>query len=698
MELETPIENISRIPASYKKRLEKLGIETARDLLFHFPHRYEDFSNIIPIAEVGLDETVCVKGIILEIQNRRTWAKRMFITEAIIKDETGPIKVVWFNQPFLTRSLRSGDNVCLAGKVAINENGLYLSSPIHEKIGKNELVHTGRLVPVYPETEGVSSRWLRYILRPILAELRTKIPEVLPSTILKKEGFLPVSKAIWQIHFPDSSEEAKAARERFSFEELFLLELLVIREKARLKKNKSVPIILDLKTIQAFVKSLPFELTTAQKKVSWQILKDLEKPRPMSRLLQGDVGSGKTIVATMVALNVGSVGFQTAFMVPTEILAQQHFQKVCQVLKNFETSIALLTSKEGKIFLPEWQEAVKAPKKEILEKLEKGEIKILIGTHALIQEGVKFKNLALVILDEQHRFGVEQRAKLCKSAKLIPHLFSMTATPIPRSLALTVYGDLDLSIIDEMPKGRKKIITEIVSPEEREKTYEFIRKEIKKGRQVFVICPRIEVPNGQRNSDWALVKAVKEEYKKLSEEIFPDLKVAMIHGRIKPEIKEKIMTDFKNKETNILVSTSVVEVGVDIPNASVMMIEDAERFGLAQLHQFRGRVGRSIHQSYCFLFTGSSIQLARQRLKALVECENGFELAEQDLKMRGAGDFIGTRQSGIPDLIMSSLGNVKLIEKTRETAKEILAKDFGLKKYPLLKQRLEEFRIKLHLE
>ncbi len=698
MELETPIENISRIPASYKKRLEKLGVETVRDLLFHFPHRYEDFSNIIPIAEVGLDETVCVKGIILEIQNRRTWAKRMFITEAVIKDETGPIKVVWFNQPFLTRSLRSGDNVCLAGKVAINENGLYLSSPIHEKIGKNELVHTGRLVPVYPETEGVSSRWLRYILRPILAELRTKIPEVLPAAILKKEGFLPVSKAIWQIHFPDSSEEAKAARERFSFKELFLLELLVIREKARLQKNKSIPIILNLKTIQAFVKSLPFELTTAQKKVSWQILKDLEKPRPMSRLLQGDVGSGKTIVATMVALNVSRADFQTAFMVPTEILAQQHFQKVCQVLKNFETSIALLTGKEGKIFLPEWQEAVKVPKKEVLEKLEKGGIKILIGTHALIQEGVKFKNLALVILDEQHRFGVEQRAKLCKNAKLIPHLFSMTATPIPRSLALTVYGDLDLSVIDEMPKGRKKIITEIVSPEEREKTYEFIRKEIKKGRQVFVICPRIETPNGQRNSDWALVKAVKEEYKKLSEEIFPDLKVAMIHGRIKPEIKEKIMTDFKNKETNILVSTSVVEVGVDIPNASVMMIEDAERFGLAQLHQFRGRVGRSIHQSYCFLFAGSSVQLARQRLRALVECENGFELAEQDLKMRGAGDFIGTRQSGMPDLIMASLGNVKLIEKTRETAKEILAKDSGLKKYPLLKQRLEKFRIKLHLE
>ncbi len=718
LSLETKINGLGRVTAYYQARLERLGINTVRDLIFYFPHRYEDFSNIIPISEVGLDENVCLKGKITNIRNYRTRIKKMMITEAEIKDESGSIKAIWFNQLFLTRALNPGDLICLTGKTTLKGNYLYLSSPVYEKIGPKELIHTGRLVPIYSQTEGLSSRWLRYMLRSLLVQLKNKIPETLPQKIIEKESFAPIEKALWQIHFPDSIEKAQEARKRFSFEELFILELYVIKEKTKIQKEKAHPLPLDLKTVQKFVKSLPFKLTDAQRKVSWQILKDLEKPAPMSRLLQGDVGAGKTVVATIAALNAIQTGSQIAFMAPTEILAKQHFDKICAMLKDFKISIGLLTSKQGKLFLPEWKEAINVPNKEILAKIQNNEIMLLIGTHALIQETVKFKNLGLVILDEQHRFGTQQRAKLCQDPGSFPHLLSMTATPIPRSLALTVYGDLDLSIIDEMPKGRKKIITKVVPDKNREQTYKFIKEEIKKGRQAFVICPRIEaatdsplpssgdfrysaakrINSSKAQLSWAEVKTVKEEYKKLSEKIFPDLKIAMLHGRIKPEKKDAVMANFKNKKYNLLVSTSVVEVGIDIPNASVIMIEGAERFGLAQLHQFRGRVGRSQYQSYCFLFTSSSIKGIVKRLGILSKCENGFELAEEDLKLRGPGDFLGKRQSGIPDLAMSALGNIKLIEKTKNAAQEILDKDPNLKKYPLLKKRVERFSEKIHLE
>ena len=448
----------------------------------------------------------------------------------------------------------------------------------------------------------------------------------------------------------------------------------------------------------------------------------------MNRLLQGDVGSGKTIVATIAALNVAKAGYQTAFMAPTEILAKQHFQTVFNVLKNFNLNIGLLTGKEDKFYSKKLKSEVVEISRSKLLKMILGkqnpytkeidvDLDILIGTHALIQNKVKFGKLGLVVLDEQHRFGVEQRAKLCaaNSGGTIPHLLSMTATPIPRSLALTIYGDLDLSLIDEMPKGRKKIITKIVKPEEREKTYDFIKKEVKKGRQVFVICPRIEGQNSKFKSQndgskiknneikkdvlgWTEAKAVKEEYEKLSKEIFSDLKVGMLHGKMKPKEKEKIMKDFKNKKIDILVSTSVVEVGIDIPNATVMMIEGAERFGLAQLHQFRGRVGRSKYQSFCLLFTESPAQKTNQRLKALITCEDGFKLAEKDLEIRGPGEIAGTRQWGVPDLMMESLKDLKLVEKTRNAAKEILQKDPQLKKYPALQEKLKRFREKVHLE
>jgi ATP-dependent DNA helicase RecG len=714
MTLDTPVAQIAGIGAIFQKKLKKLGIKTVNDLLFHFPHRYEDFSDIIPIAKIKLQQTNCVAGKILEIKTNKTWKRKMFLTQAVVEDETSAIKVIWFNQPYLTRILKAGDNVCLAGKVVFKDNGVYLTNPAYEKISSSAafggkkgkgLTHTGRIIPVYPETEGLSSRWLRYIIKSLLINLRNKIPEILPQKILLENKFLPIEQAIWQIHFPESMASCKKAKSRFCFEQLFLIEMAVLRARARLNKERAAPIPLNIELVKKMLKSLAFKLTDAQKKSAWQILKDMEKTMPMNRLLEGDVGSGKTVVALIAVLETVKAGYQAAIMAPTEILAKQHFQEVSSLLKDFNVNIGLLTGKQDKFISRKLKlEVIEISRAKLLEKTKKGELDILIGTHALIQDKVKFGKLGLVILDEQHRFGVEQRAKLMrnkgeteKEHSFIPHLLSMTATPIPRSLALTIYGDLDLSLIDEQPKERKKIITEVVSSGERQKTYEFIRKQVKKGRQAFVLCPRIE--SGKlSNNGWADVKAVKEEYEKLSQKVFPNLKVEMLHGKMTPKEKEKIMKDFKNKKSDILVSTSVIEVGIDVPNATVMLIEGAERFGLAQLHQFRGRVGRSKFQSYCFLFSESSAIKTRQRLKALISSENGFELSEKDLKIRGPGDFSGTRQWGIPDLIMDSLKDITLVEKTRQSAKDILEQDPELKKYPALRDRLGKFRQKIHLE
>ena len=761
MELSTPIEELPNVGSIYQKRLKKLGIKTVQDLLYHFPHRYEDFSNISPISKIKYGQDCCIQGKILEIQNTRTWRKRMILTQALVQDRTGAIKVIWFNQPYLIKTLKPGDIISLAGKTNIGESGLYLSNPAHEKIQASGskfpravcwssqqgrqvsgLTHTGRIVPVYPETEGLSSRWLRWILKPLLIKFKNEIRDPVPEKIRRDFQLLPIKNAIFQIHFPNSLALAKKAQERFSFEELFFIELTVLRQRIKIGSLRAQSIPLNLKVLQRFTKSLPFKLTDTQKKSAWQILKDLEKPRPMNRLLEGDVGSGKTVVATLAVLNTTKQGFQAAFMAPTEVLTKQHFKTVWELLKNFNLNVGLLTGKEDRFFSKKLKnQFIEISRKKLLEKTRNGEIDILVGTHALIQDKVKFRNLALVIVDEQHRFGVEQRAKLTKQPTtnnqqpIIPHLLSMTATPIPRTLALTIYGDLDLSLISELPKGRKKIITKVVPPKDRDKTYNFIRKQIKRGRQAFIICPRIEgqtasdygneagiaasktsngktlnvtakqnglrnrlTPNYKQILSWAEVKAVKEEYEKLSKQVFPDLKVAMMHGRLATKEKEKIMREFKNKKIDILVSTSVIEVGIDVPNATVMMIEGAERFGLAQLHQFRGRVGRSRYQSYCFLFTDSPAKKTRQRLKALIDCENGFELAEKDLKIRGPGDFTGTRQWGIPDLAMSALKDIFLVEKTRQSAKEILIEDPKLKKYPLLQERLKKFRERIHLE
>ncbi|MFC1630262.1 ATP-dependent DNA helicase RecG [Patescibacteria group bacterium] len=709
MTLSTPIEKIPQIGPVYQKRLKRLGIKTIFNLLFHLPHRYEDFSNINKIAKIKLNETCCIQGKIIEIKNSRAWKRRMVITNAVISDSTGSVRVVWFNQPYLIETLKPKSTVYLAGKVSVGKNGVYLSNPSYEKVsdskGQTSLTHTGRIVPVYPETLGLSSRWLRFMIKPLLMKFKGSIPETIPENIRKEHNLLPLEKALWKIHFPDSLKEAEAAKERFSFEELFLIQVFVLRERIKLTQKKSFQVPFNLSLTKRFVSSLPFKLTDAQRKSAFQILKDLEKQRPMNRLLEGDVGSGKTVVAAIAALNVMKAGYQVAFMAPTEILSKQHFQEVSRLLHNF--NVGLLTGKQDKFVSKKLKnDVIEISRRKLLEKSLQGDISLLIGTHALIQDKVKFNNLALVILDEQHRFGVDQRAKLCQTKKgkenLIPHLLSMTATPIPRTLALTIYGDLDLSLITELPKGRKKIITKIIPPEERKSAYGFIKKEVKKGRQVFVICPRIEAGNKKDDKKdflgWSEVKAVKEEYEKLSKEVFPNLRIEKLYGKMTPREKEKIMKDMKNKKIDILVSTSVVEVGIDIPNATIMMIEGAERFGLAQLHQFRGRVGRSKYQSFCFLLTDSPAAKTKQRLRALIASDDGFKLAEKDLDIRGPGDFSGTRQWGIPDMAMSSLKDIRLVEKTRHAARQTLEEDFKLTKYPLLRERVEQLQKKIHLE
>ncbi|MEF8846916.1 MAG: ATP-dependent DNA helicase RecG [Candidatus Paceibacterota bacterium] len=702
MKLSTPVKNLSGIGEVYQEKLKNLNIKTVGDLLYHFPHRYEDFSNVTSISKIKPGEECSVQGTIKQINNTKTYQGKN-LTHAIIEDDSGAVKVVWFNQPYLTNVLESGQEVSLAGQVKIREEEIFISNPAYEKMDQ-ELTHTGRIVPVYPETEGLSSHWLRKIIKPLVEEFKDKIPETLPEQILKQRDLLPVNKALKQIHFPSSLKKAEQAKHRFSFEELFLIELLVLRQRQRLNQRKSYQIPFKESRIKQFADSLPFELTDAQRKAAWEVLQDLQKEQPMNRLLEGDVGSGKTIVAAIAALNTAKNNYQTAIMAPTSVLAKQHFKSFSKLLADFKQNIGFLTGDKDKwVSRKLKRQTIEISREKLLEKVEDGQIDILIGTHALIQGsqgkpgGVDFSKLGLVILDEQHRFGVEQRAQLTQGQEQVPHLLSMTATPIPRTLALTIYGDLDLSVIDELPPGRKKVATELINSKEgRQKTYQFIRKEVDQGRQAFVICPRIEP--GDEDNNWSDVKSVEEEYEKLNEEVFPDLKVGKLHGDMKNSKKERIMKKFKKGKLDIIISTSVVEVGVDVPNATVMMIEGAERFGLAQLHQFRGRVGRAEHKSYCFLFTTSESDKTKKRLKALVESEDGFDLAERDLKLRGPGDLSGTRQWGIPDLAMGALTNVDLVKKARKDAQSVLEQDPELKDHPRLEKRVESIDRKVHLE
>ncbi len=712
-----PLEVLPGIAQKFSKYLRKLGIETVRDLLWHFPSRYEDFSQLRRVADLQPGEQSTIQGTIEEVNLRRTWRRNYTIVEAVIVDETGNIRAIWFNQPYIAHTLRVGRMANFAGKVSVSHEGeLYLSSPAYELVsgredregGMPETRHTARLVPIYPETRGLTSKGLRFLIQPILKNIE-RASEWIPAEILKESDLPEINRALETIHFPKDIEDALIARKRFAFEDLFLLQLWNLREKLKLKEEKAHAIQTDMERLKGVIQKLPFTLTFSQKKSLWEILKDIGKATPMNRLLQGDVGSGKTVVAALAAIVAAERGFQTAFMAPTEILARQHFETLKNILLRIGISCetGFLTSTGAKIFYADGLEA-DIPKKEFREHLMRGEIKIAIGTHALIAESneeqsLAFQNLALVIVDEQHRFGVAQRAALL-GQKFKPHFLSMSATPIPRTLMLTVFGDLDISTITELPAGRKNIVTKIVPREERSNTYEFIRAEVRGGRQTFVICPRIE-PDAINEPEVKIrefnkleLKSVKEEYEKLSKKIFPDLRVAMLHGQLKPKDKEKTMKDFTDGKTDVLVSTSVVEVGVDIRNATIMMIEGSERFGLAQLYQFRGRVGRGEHQSFCFLMSETKGAAAKERLKAIVEAKNGFELAEKDLKIRGPGQFLGESQSGLPDMAMRALADIELVKSSREAAQRTLAQSPNLKKYPLLGKKLSEFEKQIHLE
>jgi len=709
IKLSTPLFEIRGIGPKFFERLKKFGLITVKDLLWHFPFRYEDFSQISKIADLKINQTATVSGVISDIKVHRTWKRRMFIIEVLVSDDTGSIKAIWFNQRFLLSIFKKGIIVNLAGKVVESpKGGLTLSHPVYElgaSDGERETRHTGRLVPIYPETKRLTSKALRFLIKPLLDDLE-KLDDPIPLEIIKQQNFPEINQAVNQIHFPEKLVQARVAKKRFAFEDLFLLQLANLRQRLKLARQKAHSIEMNIDYVRNLLSKLPFELTQTQKESLWEILKDLNKPHPMNRLLQGDVGSGKTIVAVLAALLVVKEDKQVAFMAPTEVLARQHYQTSKKFFPNFDKGVALLTSSESRVFYGDNLET-EIKKNEFVKKLAAGEIKIIIGTHALIQENIKFKDLALVVIDEQHRFGVKQRAELTdQSPDILPHFLSMSATPIPRTLTLTIFGDLDLSIISELPKGRKEIITKIVAPANRDKAYAFIRGQVRKGRQVFVICPRIEPTQIDVDIDVNLrksallweTKAVKEEYEKLSKKVFPDLRVGLLHGKMKAKEKAEIMKQFNNGAIDILVSTSVVEVGVDIPNATIMMIEGSERFGLAQLYQFRGRVGRGEHQSFCFLFTDSSAKITYQRLHSLLEAKNGFELAEKDLQIRGPGEFLGESQTGMPDLAMKAIQNPDLVKSSRQTALMIIEKDPELKNYPLLKERLEIFEREIHLE
>ncbi|MDO8443493.1 MAG: ATP-dependent DNA helicase RecG [Candidatus Azambacteria bacterium] len=682
--LEAEIQNIKYFGPAAAKKFAKLNIKTVGDLLYHFPFRYDDFSSFTPISELEQNSQSTVRGIILSAKNINIFRRHMTLTEAVVEDESGAIKSVWFNQPYLLNQFKPGRQINISGKVSLNKKRLCFSNPAYEFTNK-EPIHTGRLVPVYPETRGISSRWLRLGIKPLLS-FANKIADILPEE-LKKNYCLPnLEYALSQIHFPETLEKAELAKRRFAFEELFILQLFMAMERLKLQKQTAPAIKFDEEMAKKFVASLSFNLTGDQKKSAWQIIQDIQQNKPMNRLLEGNVGSGKTIVAAMATYFTALNNYQTAFMAPTEILSRQHYEKIWPLLNKFGIDVGLLTSSEAKI------SGNNISKKEFTDKISAGEIAVVIGTHSLIQKNIRFKNLALVVIDEQHRFGVNQRATLTRHEATIPHLLSMSATPIPRTLGLTIWGDLDLSIIEEMPKNRKNIITKIAPPAERDKVYAFIKSEIKKGRQAFIVCPLIE------ESETLAVKAVKKEFERLQKEIFPELKIGLLHGRLKSKEKEKTMSEFLDKNLDILVTTSVVEVGIDVSNATVMMIEGADRFGLASLYQFRGRVGRAEHQSYCFLLTDSLSEKTNERLKAIEIAQSGFDLAEKDLEMRGPGDFIGVRQSGLPDLAIASLTDAKLIGETREAAKKILRESPNLKNYPLLASKVLEFQNRIHFE
>ena len=730
-----------------RQKIARLGIHTVEDLLRYMPHRYNDFSRVVMARNLQPGDTVAVEGVLEGVKIVHTWKRHMQLVEAHVVDQSGRVRAVWFNQAYLVRTLKNSARIALFGKVYENRNGIYFANPAYQFAVGNELAGFARsgqaamraappfargLVPVYREVAGASSRWLQSLVGQYIY-VAAQMADVLPEDICMREKFPSIAEAMRMAHFPKSQQEADAARARFQFEELFLLQARFLLQRSRLQQMRARAIPFNQQLLKQFFDTLPYTLTDGQRKAAWQLLQDIAKPYPMQRLLEGDVGSGKTIVAFMGVLEVAQAGYQSALMAPTEVLARQHFISAGRVLCGHGVTVGLATATAHMIAAKSGGNKIlekKITKKTFQKLLGEGAIQFAVGTHALIARGMEWHDLALAIADEQHRFGVKQRTTLARYGQArgtSPHFLSMSATPIPRTLALAVYGDLDISRIVEMPAGRKPIETRVVLPSRRGEAYAFIRSEIQKGRQAFVICPRIEPGGLDTNSQpidlvqskrptstpqqsaaggwklqarlaWIDVRAVKQEYEKLSKTIFSDLRVGMLHGKLKPKEKEAVMKKFSDGKLDILVSTSVVEVGIDVPNATIMAIEGADRFGLATLHQFRGRVGRGMYMSYCLLLSDSAGAEANARLKALVRSHSGFELAQIDLELRGPGQFMGQEQSGLPDVAMEALKNPERIEQVRDYVQALLLEDPALEMHSALRERLAKITELVHGE
>ncbi len=671
MTLDTPVEKLPRAGKAYAEKLEKLNIFTFGDLLLHIPSRYENYSIISPIDNLQEGETVTVIGTITELKNTHI-SKFKTIQRGVITDETGSMNISWFNQPFLTKNIQVGDNVAVAGRVEIFAHKLSMQSPDYEKVVEGqELIHTGRLVPVYPETRGVTSKWIRKQIHTLLTVNGDIIEEFMPEDIKKKYDLIDLLDAYKKIHFPKDFEEVSVARKRLAFDELLTLQLKSMHKREEWKAlslRKPFEVTKYENKVITLKEKLPFTLTDAQESAVKDIFHDMASTTPMNRLLQGDVGSGKTIVACISMYLSYLNGYQSVLMAPTEILAQQHYASISKLLTPLGVTVGLATGSNKLKAKSIEQSEEKINKSFALSSTPHAE-DILIGTHAVLSEKITFTNLGLVVIDEQQRFGVEQRGLIRQKGEN-PHLLTMTATPIPRTVALTLYGNLDLSFLNELPKGRKIIKTWLVPPTKRDSAYAWIQKEIEvNDSQAFIICPLID-----ESENMTTVKAANKEHEYLQKEVFTEFNLGLLHGRVKAKEKDAILQDFRDKKYDILVATPVVEVGIDIPNATIIMIEASERFGLSQLHQLRGRVGRGDKQSYCLLFTEATNDVTLTRLKAMERIHIGGELAELDLKLRGAGDMYGTTQHGRTFLRIASFSDSKLIADVQIAAKELFAK------------------------
>jgi len=671
MNLATALDQIKGVGPKTADQLRAAGLATVGDLLTFLPRKHEDFTNVTSIADLK-PGTVTIRARCEKISTRPV-RRGLRLTTAVLADDTGKLNAIWFNQPYRVQQLSgTDDEFYFSGVFEYNYGKYQLTAPSAE-IAKEMPVQAERLLPVYHAIHGLKSLTVRKVLEQ-LRPLMSVLPETLPESIVKREHFMSRAAAISTMHFPKELSEVVAARERLAFEELFQLLLASQLNKVENQKLQGFAIPFEPETIKQFVQQLPFSLTDAQRRAAWDILQDFESSTPMNRLLQGDVGSGKTVVAGMAARQAASHGYQTALLAPTEILAIQHAKTLDDLLSPFGVTVGLLTG-----------HVKGAARKELYARIESGEVDVVVGTHAIIQEKVIFHNLGFVVIDEQHRFGVDQRQKLLNKSGILPHLLAMTATPIPRSLALTVYGELDVSVLNQRPKGRLPIKTQIISPVSRPKAYEAIDKQIAEGHQAYVICSLIA--DSSENDR----KSVEAEYKRLKNSIFGHRSIGLLHGKMKPAEKEQVMQEFKDKKYDILVSTTVVEVGVDVPNATVIMIEDAEQFGLAQLHQLRGRVGRNELQSYCYLMMGTTNKPS-ERLRELEKSNDGFYLAEVDMTLRGPGEIYGKRQSGALNLQIATLADTELIAKAQKAAKWFIENGEDITAYKDLHSQVQHYQ------